>query len=399
MAETEKPILNRVGKKLKIIIMEIKDCSYDLGTKIVEGCSPCRLQNFKTHESVKFGYYRLIITRMFQIKTCFEGFAGGNLINAFSLLPGEENEIEVIRKSKYSRELHMEQSIENEFESEVTDTMRLELGASQDFNFSQSAGGGFDFFGLVEANASASASQHLHFDQNFFKETIRKSATRISRKYDISMDIKTEVENKFRSLRKIKNPNPCKVVTYFFKQLNKKFKVEVSLVDVRYDWVRELPQVFAGPLNYSVARKEMISPINEEIASTPTLKKYLIKDTAIEVQEVKEKSELANFKELPQKQLELKMKYENINARYLKQMEDYIKKAEGNPNYKIGVIYTGEYCLRTDNVVAEPKVSECSICDCDGCDCSCQHNPEEQALRLEKMKVELEILKKQLSEG
>ena len=178
-------------------------CTYDLGTKFVEGCDPCRRRRFKTKQTIRIGNFNLMITRNFEYKTCFEGFTQGDFLHALTLLPKEKQQVEIVRRSKYTRALHEERSVESEFETEFSNTLRTELSASQDFNFHQEAGGGFNFFGLVEGGAEVSADQAFHFEQSLMNEVVFKASAKVSRKYDISIDTKTEVENKFRSLRTI----------------------------------------------------------------------------------------------------------------------------------------------------------------------------------------------------
>lgn len=400
--------------------MKMDQCTYDLGTKIVDGCDQCRISRFKTHHTIRFGAFRLVITRNYQIKNCFEGFAPGNLINAFSLLPGEEQEVEIVRRSKYSKALHEERSVESEFESELQNTMRVELNSSQDFNFTQSAGGGFNFFGLFGGGAEVTAEQDFSFDQSFFNEVIAKTSLSVSRKYDVAIDIKTEVENKFRSLRKIKNPNDCKVVTYFFKQLHKKYSFEVSLLSVKFDIVRTLPSIFGNRSPFIL--KQLAVSDNQEILPVRT----------VELADVGQKNVVANnlassatfaaavSTNQPSKNVTVSRAFEQLNPREERQFLELddallnnrfgalnvptksknailrrIKALKDNKLNKPRIVHKTEYCVRTHNVIAEPKVSECSICDC-GCEDS--KDPDLRKLEITKLQVEIDLLKKQLND-
>lgn len=402
--------------------MKLDECTYDLGTKIVEGCDQCRRTRYKTHHSIRLGNYRIIITRNYQIKTCFEGFAPGNLINAFSLLPGEEQEVEIVRRSKYSRALHEERSVESEFESELQNTMRVELNSSQDFNFTQSAGGGFNFFGLFGGGAEVTAEQDFHFDQSFFNEVISKTSISVSQRYDVAIDIKTEVENRFRSLRKLSNPNPCKVVTYFFKQLNKKFSFEVSLLSVTFDVVRQLPPIFGQKSPFFT--KFLMVNDNQDVLPVKTLELDNVAKRNLGTTNFASNTLFATAAasgQAPAKNVLVSQSFEQLNPREDRHFYElnadvlqnhlvsinvpvksraiilkFIKKLREDKLNKPRVIYETEYCIRTHNVIAEPKVSECSICDCDGCDCSCKEDPELKNLNLQKLQIEIDLLKQQL---
>lgn len=424
LAGENRKAFNRVGSLLNHNkTMDNSKCTYDLGTKFVEGCDPCRINNFKTKEIRRIGNYNLIITRIYEYKTCFLGFTQGQFLHAQTLLPKEKQEVEIIRRSKYQRALHEQRSLESEFESEFSRTLRLELGASQDFNFHQEAGGGFNFFGLAKGGAKVSADQSFHFEQNFMAEVVSKTSSRVSSKYDIAIDTKTEIDNQFRSLRTIENPNPCKVVTFFFKQLNKKFKFTLSLVDIKFDIVlaKKLPQIHLEKLNHytrdlNIKKTFEIEPLvyaKEAVVSSKlnpiaNLKlnaanrskinydantEYKAVDDFVEIHPINPLS----YKELTEKQLELKLKTTNVSASSIKKVFYLIKELKKHPNYVPGVIYSNEYCLRTDSIITEPRVSECSICDCDGCGCSSnEENQDLTNLQIEKMKVEIELLKKKL---
>lgn len=387
-----------------------KLCTYNLDTKFVDGCDPCRTNRYKTKQVIRLGAFNLLVTRVYEYKTCFEGFTHGAFLHALTLLPKEKQEVEIIRRAKYQRALHESRSVESEFEREFSNTMRLELEATQDFNFHEEVGGGFNFFGLFGGSASVSADQSFHFGQNFMAEVITKTSSKVSSKYDISIDTKTEVENQFRSLRTIENPNPCKVVTFFFKQLNKKFKFTLSLISVKYDIVKALPNIHIKNLNHYTRTLDIKKSLEVE-PMVATKKRAITEKTINSIEQVVPKTNFKSvndnieirqksavlYKELSIEQLTPKMRVLKMNSLSRKRILSEIKRLEKLEDFKPRVIFKSEYCLRTGSVITEPKVSECSICDCDGCDCSCkEEHPEIKNLELEKMKVEIEILKKQL---
>lgn len=370
--------------------MKLENCRYDLETKMVDACDNCRISTYKTHQHINFGSFRLVVTKLYEAKTCFLGFAPGDLVNAFSLLPKEEQELEIIRRHKYSTEFHEQRSVESEFETELEETIRTELSATQDFNFSVSASGEVDVLGLAEASVETKTGLELGFSQEFFKEVVRKTSSRVSNKYDVSIDIKTEAENEFRSLRKISNPNECRVVTYFFKQLNRKYSFTISLVDVRYDVISKLPPIFTTKLPYYSREITMkpatifpASSVKAQAVAAPVemrMAKPLFEATAAvravpneEVQTISAKIQhvatpVREFKEFTAKQFATILPGYSLVAAQRAKLNAYLEKLQADPANLPHVVYQTEYCLRTNNILAEPKVSECSICeDCDDC--------------------------------
>lgn len=396
--------------------MNLNECNYDLETKFVPTCSNCRIIHFKKRTPVRIGNYTLFVTHRYQIKNCLEGFTSGDLLYALSLLPKEEQEVEIIQKTKFERNLHEQRSVESEFEHEFTQTLRKELSFSMDANYTIEAGGGFDI-GIIEAGAKSSLSIDSHFGLDLFKETISKTTSKVSNHYEVSVDIKSQLENQYRSLRKIVNPNPCKVVTYFFKQLNKKYKVEVVLVDVRFDLVQRIPEnhleikpyferelrpLIANiepnirmdsnfPANVQQRRKDAPLESNSLVSDRNPELRYIPKDELIERIPIGR----SLVKQLTEEELQIKIDLLRISNKtkieIKKEVRRIMESKINNPGY---VLYQSEYCLRTNSVIAEPKVSKCSICDCD--ECECDENKDLKLLELEKMKVEIELLKKQL---
>jgi hypothetical protein len=336
------------------------------------------------------------------------------------LLPKEKQQVEIVRRSKFTRALHEERSVESEFETEFSNTLRTELSASQDFNIHQEAGGGFDFFGLFGASAEVEIDKEFSFDQSVMNETVFKASSKVSSKYDLAIDTKTEVENKFRSLRTIENPNPCKVVTFFFKQLNKKFSLTLSLLSVKFDIVRQVPSIHKSLLGHytkelnikrvfeveplvfkqnnnlkNIKASVLSQPSLSAVASNDNLPKFEFKAVNSHV-ELNKKAAIL-YKELTKDQLVDKLKKMKVSEASIKRILASIKKLLGLPSFKLGEIYKRDYCLRTGSIITEPRVSECSICDCDGCGCD-DDNSQVTDLQVEKLKVEIDILKKQLED-
>jgi hypothetical protein len=397
--------------------MKLNHCEYDLETKFVESCGTCRSSRFQRKIPVKIGNFILYITYLYEIKNCLQGFTDGDFLYAVSLLPNEEQEVEIVQRAKYERQLHEQNSIEQEFEQEFMNTLRVEASASVDTNTSISADAGVNFLDIIKAGTSASGSVATHFGSSIFNETVLKTAIKVSRHYEVSIDTKTEIENQYRSVRKISNPNHCKVVTYFFKQLNKKFSITISLIDVKFDLVQqvavnhlELHPFYEIEPRFAVAirRPEILKNDNPKEAAGAAVHNTLAVSknfSLLNQNHVQYSSELAYrhliYKDVPlAKELSAEAfinKIESLNLaktdldKILKAFKEILNRKENKKGY---VLHQTEYCVRTNSIIAEPKLSHCSICECN--DCECEENKPLKELEMEKLKTEIELLKKQI---
>ena len=68
-----------------------------------------------------------------------------------------------------------------------------------------------------------------------FTQFSTKSASKVDRKFDMSIDIKSETTESTRSTRHIRNLNQCQTVTYHYFQIARRYKNTVKVIDVRYD--------------------------------------------------------------------------------------------------------------------------------------------------------------------
>ena len=405
--------------------MKLDHCEYDLETKFVDPCCDCRRTRFSRKIPIHFGPFVLYVTYLYEMRNCFQGFTGGDFLHAMSLLPGEEQEVEIIQKSKYERALHEQSSTESEFEQEFINTLRLETSNTLDFNTATSASGSVSFFGMADASASASMSLATHFGVNTFAETITKASMSVSNHYEVSVDTKTEIENQYRSLRKISNPNKCRVVTYIFKQLSKKYEIDIVLLGIRFDLIQHVPLIHKELLPYhlvepkfavAVQHPRVVANVNphearldanaqqsafkaSSHAQTPQLHvnvqdafmTHLYRDITL-AKELDAEAFLAKVDSLKLDKVQ--------KTQVLAAFNELTKRKENQPGF---VIYHTEYCVRTNSIVAEPKVSHCSICACEECNACGEHNEDEagadadiKALEMEKLKTEIELLKKQI---
>lgn len=359
----------------------------------------------------------MYITYLYEIRNCFQGFTNGDLLYALSLLPKEEQEVEIVQRTRYERSLHEQQSVEMEFESELMNTLRVEASARHDVNVSASAEGGFNFFDVLKGGASTSGSTSAHFESSVFNETVVRTAAKVSRHYDVAVDIKTEMENQYRSLRRIVNPNECRVVTYFFKQLNKKYSFEVALVDMRFDLVQKVSNWHTELLPYYTAdSRRAVAALRPAVISsashadmeleTSALQRGTLRLSSTQSTPVLQYSsinlhrnlvyrEVGLAKELSADAFLAKIKTLTIDKGELEKiMAQFIALRDAKENKSGSVLYRTEYCLRTNNIMAEPKVSHCSICECD--DCGCEEGKEQRESELIKLKAEIELLRKQV---
>jgi hypothetical protein len=396
--------------------MKLNKCEYDLETKFLESCGSCRASRFQRKIPVTIGSYILYVTYLYEIKNCLAGFTDGDFLYALSLLPKEEQEVEVIQRTKYERSLHEQNSVEAEFEQEFMNTLRVEVSNAVDTNTNISAEAGVNFFDVVKAGTSASGSIATHFAASIFNETVLKTAIKVSRHYEVSVDTKTEIENQYRSLRKISNPNACKVVTYFFKQLNKKYTITISLLDVRFDLIQKVPSrhlelhpYYEVEPRYAVAIRnpeilknenpaESVSSTQKSLTATkqPGAKSFVQYESEFRyLKLVYREVELA--KELSGAEVLQKIDSLTIakadKEKITKNLKELMSRKENKKGY---VLHKSEYCLRTNSIIAEPKLSHCSICECD--DCDCESDSDIKKLQLEKLTAEIELIRKQLGQ-
>jgi hypothetical protein len=221
-------------------------------TKLLE-CDPCTHIFFDRIGRVEIPLrgdkvVTVVVIRRYSLRICYLGLALGPLAYSLTLLPREELEIEVVRRTKFSRALHEQRSVESEFRFEFQNTARDEWRAEHETNFRFHADEGFDV-GFAGVSASqdyaireAAAEEHL-------REVVRKASSRVSERYDIAIDVKTEVENLYRSVRRVSNPNPCHPVIYLYYRLAKKYRAELILTDIRFDVARQPPPFLSAVQN------------------------------------------------------------------------------------------------------------------------------------------------------
>ncbi len=336
-------------------------------TKLVK-CDPCRHYYFSRTEAIKLRNGVLIVTLHYDLRTCFQGLGKGSYINSLSLLPGEELEIEIIRRNKYIRELHEATSVETEFEEVYKETTRNKFNVNGEFNFSLKGEGGFKIFG-IGAKAETEISSSIKSSYEWFKEIVESTTSSVSTKYDVSIDVKTETENSFRSIRKIRNPNACHPVAFLLSQIMKKYKTELYLLRVEYDFKTKTPPLLAKRNSSIELIKPLLIPFNFFLNKNK-LSSSIVKDNKkIKLPTLFGESK-SSIQTLPSQYMELTKSdlLSNIrNANSKSEVKRMIELLRRKDEYKAGIKASKEYCIRTSDIHIESRISECSACCQDDC--------------------------------
>lgn len=77
-----------------------------------------------TYPTINGGIWACTLTRRYRWHTCHLGLAVGRHVQSITLLPGEEVELEVVRRERFAAALHEQTSIEQEFEFEIQELLQ-----------------------------------------------------------------------------------------------------------------------------------------------------------------------------------------------------------------------------------------------------------------------------------
>ncbi len=251
------------------------------------------------------------------------------------------------------------------------------------------------------------AAENFVFFESTLSEVVNKAAAKVSARYETSIDIKTEVENKYRALRRVKNPNPCQPVTFHYYQLMKKIRRQLFLVEQTYHCTPggNVP-AGVGPgrtLYHKVPRRpqnlrpKVVAPPPEwtitEAAASPAVacaRSVPDPENTVEVtfprplvKQLTRKQVVAEVRSLAGEEAAQQM------DQHIGQIEDLVEPGGG------GLILTEEFCVGTDGFHVEGVVSDCAICE----DTELKKKELEckkLELELEKRKCEIELCKMQL---
>lgn len=389
----------------------VETCEMEVPRQKLLECPPCTEIFFSRVSRVNFGRVAIVVTRRYLLRMCYLGLAVGQHIHSLTLLPQEEVEIEIVRRSRFSRALHEQRSVESEFRYELQNTSRDEWSSEEESNFKVTAEAGFKLFGFG-AKTSAEYSRREKTAEKHFREIISKTSSKVSQKYEIAIDTKTEVENQYRSVRKVTNPNPCQPVIYNYFQFAKKYRTELILTDVRFDFLPLPPRILTDPLRIFTIAAESFYRQNlnlqvvaapptwrlQSAAVVPTVPVTQLAQLAATHQIVQPMVSLAaplapvgtqvpteppDVMELTKEELLDKIKGKIADEAAFKRELDTFLKEDVN---KLGVRDKYEYCINTEGMYVEATVSKCSPCD--------KATLELRQLEVEKAKLELELMKK-----
>ena len=165
-------------------------CEFKVPRQKLLECPRCTEFFFERINQVEFDTpITIVVIRRYLLRKCFLGLGVSNHVYSLILLPGEETEIEIVRRSKYSRALHEQRSVESEFRFEMQNTARDEWSREKKSNFQISGSAGFKIFG-IGSKVKSSYSRRTKTAERHFREVINKSVSQTSQKYEVAIDTK-----------------------------------------------------------------------------------------------------------------------------------------------------------------------------------------------------------------
>jgi hypothetical protein len=385
-------------------------CLADVPRRPYTECDPC-IESYVTHSETVLELmggqtWLCTLTRKYRWRTCTVGLAVGHHVHSITLLPGEEAELEIVRREKFTTALHEQTSIEQEFEFEIQETLRDEWSLKSDAVHETTKQNNWKLFGQKRQTIRQYRDQVVLFE-SMMREVVAKAAASVSAKYETSLDIKTEVENKYRAVRKIKNPNHCQPVTFHYYQLMKKIRRELFFVEQTYDC--QPPQGIAPPgpglTTYHRAagrpqnlRPTVVAPPPPWTLTVPTA--TVTYDVNCSDAAPADSVVAVPFARPATRQLSKEAVLEEVRTtagdevaremqQHLEQIDDLADPSGG------GLIFSEEFCIGTDSFHVESVVSNCAICE----DTELKTKELEVKrieLELEKLKCEIDLCKLQL---
>lgn len=235
---------------------------------------PCKSEtsfNVSHQAKVLFGRFPLIVTTTYQVKVEPLGFALGRHLYSVPLTPGEEVEIEIFRSAKVERELSQQYSTEVEFTEEYSQACKYEWSKEKESNFKVSGDVGATLDLVVIEFGAKGDVEYSETEKTFervISEVVHSTKLRVNRKFDIHVGLKTEVENRYRSTRKIQNPNLCRSLTYNYFQLMRKVEVTITRTRVRFDWLLKPRPMFESPIRAVIRNYVMPSMEIRKLVAT-----------------------------------------------------------------------------------------------------------------------------------
>ena len=387
-------------------------CLADVPRHPYTTCDPC-IESYLTHSETTYliiggQTWACTLTRKYRWRTCHVGLAVGRHVYSITLLPGEEVELEVVRREKFATALHEQTSIEQELEFEIQETLREEWSQKSEAFFESTKQNNWKVFGQKRQTINQYREEVALFEATM-SEVISKAAAGVSAKYETSLDLKTEVENKYRAVRKIKNPNACQPVTFHYFQLMKKIRRELFLVEQTYDCsppagiappgpgLTTYHRVSGRPQNL---RPRVVAPPPQWTITEPSVPVIADQPCGDPASASAESKITVSFSRPATKQLSKARVLDEVRAtggdevtrqmqQHLDQIDDLADPAGG------GLILSEELCIGTDYFHVESVVSNCAICEDTELktrELECQRIE----LELEKLKCEVELCKLKL---
>jgi hypothetical protein len=417
-------------------------CELDLPRYELQECPPCTEIFFRRIDRVTIARLPVVVIRRYLLRKCFVGLGISHHVHSLTLLPSEQVEIEIVRRSKFSRALHEQRTVESEFRFEIQNTARDEWSSEEESNWKVGGGVDFSIFG-IGVKSSGEYSSRQKTAESHFREVIAKTSSKVSRKYELAIDTKTEVENQYRSVRKITNPNPCQPVIYNYYQLAKRYKTELILQELRFDVLQpqrpppillenltnevffsaQAPyrqnlnlQIVAPPPAWTLgsapgtgeasqfggaglaqlaALQSFVQPFAARAASLDSLAQPVNAQIAAPlvniaaIPPVRVPVEREDFSQLTAD--ELIEKVGKLNPDLAEQFNGELKKFLSDDANQTGVRDSYEYCINTEGLYVETTVSKCAACD--------EATLKLRELEVETARVELELKRRQLENG
>lgn len=388
-------------------------CLADVPRHPYTECDPC-IESYLTHSETAYPIiggqtWACTLTRKYRWRTCHVGLAVGRHVYSITLLPGEEVELEVVRREKFTTVLHEQTSIEQDLEFEIQETLREEWSQKSEAFHESTKQNNWKVAGQKRQTINQYRDEVALFEATM-AEVVSKAAASVSAKYETSLDLKTEVENKYRAVRKIKNPNRCQPVTFHYFQLMKKIRRELFLVEQTYDCTPPAgiappgpglttyhraagrpqnlrPRVVAPPPQWTLT--EPAAPVTAEVACSdpapaPAESTITVPFTRPATRQLSKERVLADVRATGGDEVAREMQ------QHLDQIDDLADPAGG------GLILSEEFCIGTDYFHVESVVSNCAICE-DTELKSKELECKRIELELEKLKCEIELCKLKLS--
>lgn len=379
-----------------------KQCPVDAPRHGLVDCSDDCITRFFEHEEFYFDEetsFACKITRKYRWDTCDIGIGIGRHAYSITLLPSEEVELEEVRRDKFSRALHDQRSTSAEFELSVEETVRDDLSVKDSYFFEHVGENNFKIFGQKRKGQRTyrDAVETLH---QTLSQTVTKAAARVSAKNEIAVDIKSEVDNVYRSTRTIRNPNSCQPVTYHFYQLARRMRRRLTLVDVV---LKCSPP--AGDATPPIGVTTFRSPVRRPAAPaqnivapppgfmTPVDSKFTGAspcDSGIDATPMSETVSRVEFEIPANPEHSREALIGNLRANGDDEGARRVERALGPINDLVdpnggGLIFEEEVCVATPGFHVEGVVSQCAVCE--------DTNLRKKELEVERCRLDLEKLR------